>query len=159
MDISADISPIAEQQALVRRKYARPRTGRSKITNGKGILPAVDGRTSTARRYRDIANSVATDQGGADRCSEARKQLIRRFAAACVLAEAMESKFTKGEPVSIADYATLSNTALRIASRIGIDRVPRDVTPDLAAYLNARYQPEDATEGEEGERMWPMIIR
>jgi hypothetical protein len=55
------------------------------------LLPDVDGRSAIARRYRDIVSAILVDQGGADQCSEARKQLIRRFAAASVLAEQMEA--------------------------------------------------------------------
>jgi hypothetical protein len=61
--------------------------GRSRITNGKDLLPGVDGRSLVARRYRDISSAILTDQGGADACSESRLQLIRRFAAAAVIAE------------------------------------------------------------------------
>lgn len=45
-----------------------------------------DGRGVIARRFKDIAGAILADQAGADQCSEARKQLIRRFAAAAVLA-------------------------------------------------------------------------
>ena len=68
-----------------RKDYAR-----DKLTNGTKLLPNVDGRSLIARRFRGIAGAVVADQGGADLCSEARMQLIRRFSATCVLAEALE---------------------------------------------------------------------
>jgi hypothetical protein len=60
--------------------------------------------------------------------SESRLQLIRRFAAAAVLAEQMESRLANGEQIDIAQHAALSSTLVRLAAKIGIDRIPRDVT-------------------------------
>jgi hypothetical protein len=62
-------------------------------------------------------------------------QLIRRFAAAAVLAEQMEGRLANGEAIDINQHATLSSTLVRLASRIGIDRVARDITPTLREYL------------------------
>jgi hypothetical protein len=134
----------AESLPLASRKP----TARSRVTNGSAVLPEVDGRSLVARRYRDISNAILVDQGGADQCSESRLQLIRRFAAAAVLAEQLESKLANGEQIDIAQHATLSSTLVRLASRIGIDRMPRDVTPTLAQYLASRDSGEPEDEGE-----------
>jgi hypothetical protein len=40
--------------------------GRSRITNGRDVLPNVDGRSIVARRFRDIVSAMVADQGGAD---------------------------------------------------------------------------------------------
>ena len=50
-----------------RKVYAR-----SRLTNGKDLLPNIDGRSLIARRYRDICSAIAADQGGIDQLSEAR---------------------------------------------------------------------------------------
>ena len=63
--------------------------------------------------------------------SEARAQLIRRFAAAAVLAEQMEARLANGEQIEIAEHAILSSTLVRLAQRIGINRVPKDISPTL----------------------------
>ena len=65
---------------------------RSRVSNGKDLLPGVDGRSLIARRYRDISFAIFADAGGIDQCSEARQQLIRRFAACSVIAEMMEAE-------------------------------------------------------------------
>ena len=85
---------------------------------------------------------IAIDQGGADRCSETRMQLIRRFASGAVLAEALEARLARGEPVDIAEHALLSSTLVRLAQRIGINRVVKDLTPSLSEYLT----PQEAAE-------------
>jgi hypothetical protein len=122
-----------------RRKVARD-PQRSRITNGKDLLPDIDGRSAMARRFKDITSAVLTDQGGAHQCSESRLQLVRRFAAAAVLAERMEARLARGEQIDVAEHAVLCSTLVRIAQRIGINRVPRDVTPSLADYLRSRQQ-------------------
>jgi hypothetical protein len=71
---------------------------RSAISNGSKLLPNVDGRSLVARRFRDICAAIVIDQGGDDNCSESRKQLIRRFAALAVQAEAMEAKLEHVPP-------------------------------------------------------------
>ena len=113
-----------------------PRT-RSRVTNHRELLPGIDGRSASGRRFRDLVCQIAVDQGGLDRLSEARVQLVRRFCAACVMAEQMESRLASGEEISIQEHALLCSTLVRIAQRIGINRVPKNVTPSLAQYLEA----------------------
>ena len=120
-----------------KRSHPNPKAyARSRLTNGKDLLPNVDGRSLIARRYRDICTAIASDQGGLDQLSEARIQLIRRYAACCVLAEAMESRLARGGQIDINEHSRLTATMVRVAQRIGLDRVPRDISsPSLADIL------------------------
>jgi len=107
-----------------------------RLAYGKDLLPHVDGRSLTYKRYREIVAALAADQGGADTLSAARAQLIRRFAAASVLAEQMETRLASGEPIDISEHALLCSSLVRLGQRIGIDRrVIRDVTPSVADYV------------------------
>lgn len=130
----------ATSTVLASRKAA----ARSRVTNGRELLPGIDGRSATARRYRDILAALATDQGGTDHLSEARAQLCRRFAAAAVLAEGMEARLAAGEIIDLAQHALLSSTLVRLAQRIGVDRRARDITPSLRDYLNKKGAEPDA---------------
>lgn len=120
------------------RLAPRQPAARSRLTNGTDVLPGVDQRTAVARRYRDICAAIAVDQGGAEGLSEARLQLIRRFAAACVLAEQAEARLAAGESIDIGQHALLSSTMTRIAQRIGITRASKNVTPNLRDYIESR---------------------
>jgi hypothetical protein len=60
-----------------------------------------------------------------------------------VLAEKMEAKLTLGSEISIQDHALLCSSLVRIANRIGINRVPKLVTPDLRDYLEAKREDAD----------------
>jgi hypothetical protein len=137
-------SSIDEAAADPRKSH-----GRSAVGNGRDVLPGVDGRSLIARRYRDIAGALLSDQGGVDACSESRKQLIRRFAAAAVLAEQMEARLANGEQISIAEHSLLSSTLVRIAHRIGVDRIARDLTPSLGSILRQELVEHDAGEAHE----------
>ena len=105
-------------------------------------LPDTDGRLSIARRFRDIAAAILVDQGGAELCSELRRQLIRRFSAACVLAEELEGRLARGEEIDVERHALLCSTMTRLAQRIGIDRRTRNVTPALRDDLDAHSDNE-----------------
>jgi hypothetical protein len=115
----------------------RKEYGRSRVSNGNKSLPDTDGRLRISRRFRDIASQILVDQGGLAACSESRKQLIRRFAAACCLAELEEAKLARGEEIDVTAHALLCSTLTRLASRIGLDRTPRDITPDPIAYARS----------------------
>jgi hypothetical protein len=116
-------------------RLQRKAQARSRLSNARDLLPNVDGRSLIARRYRDIVSAIASDQGGADRLSETRLQLIRRFAAAACLAEQLEARLARGEQIDIQEHCLIVSTMVRVAQRIGVDRVPRDVAPSLAEYL------------------------
>ena len=122
---------------------------RSRVTNGRALLPDVDGRSVIARRLKDITSAILADQGGAEQCSESRLQLVRRFAAAAVLAEQMESRLANGEQIDIQEHGLLCSTLTRLAQRIGIERRARDVTPSLSEYLAENYGQQRAQSDEE----------
>ena len=67
------------------------------------------------------------------------KQLAVLFAAACVLAERMESRLVNGEEINIQEHSLLCSTLVRVAQRIGINRVPKTVS-SLHDYLEARAE-------------------
>ena len=64
---------------------------------------------------------------------------MRRFAAAAVLAEHLESRLANGEQIDIQEHALLCSTLTRLAQRIGIERGAKDVTPNLSEYLAENY--------------------
>lgn len=122
-----------------------PPTSRSRVGNGRDLLPDIDGRSAVARRYKEILGSVIADQGGEANLSEARQQLVRRFAAAAVLAEALESKIIQGESFDIEQHAKLSATLVKLAQRIGLGRHLKTVQ-SLDDYLRSKQQQRDDAE-------------
>ena len=142
----ASVKPTASRVPTAGKAQAR-----SRLSNGRDVLPGVDGRSVVARRYRDIIGTVVSDQGGAEHLSEARLQLIRRFSAASVLAEQMEARLARGEEINIQEYSLLVSTMVRVAQRIGIERRARNVTPSLGQYLSNKKANGAGTDAEPTE--------
>ena len=154
-----------------RRLVPRKASARSRVSNAADILPDVDGRSAVARRYRDIAAQIIADMGGASQCDEARLQLIRRFAAAAVLAEQMEARLANGHSINITDHALLSSTLVRLAGsvrdgqpRARLRRPPRtdmplrNRTPRTAAAYPRRTRCPDKPCGQADNKTDPWRI-
>jgi hypothetical protein len=125
----------ATRKPASRDPYAvRTPNGRSRLSNGtRGIvLPGVDQRSAIARRFRDVIAAVVSDLGGTTNTSETKVHLVRRFAALVVQAEAMEAQLAEGKQIDASAHAHISSTLVRLASRIGVDRVPKLVGQTLA---------------------------
>jgi hypothetical protein len=121
------------------------------VTNHKDLLPGLDGRSATARRFRDLVNAFVADMGGLDRCSEVRLGLVRRLAATTVQAEMLEARMVNGDAIDIATLCTLASTTVRLSQRLGLERRARNVTPSVGQYLAARTAPGDAPDAEATE--------
>ena len=135
--MSADTPDIAATSP-----NTRPATTRSRLTNGADLLPTVDQRSTWARLFRDLTESLADHVGGADRMSEPQRMICRRIAALEVELIHYEAKFAgiraaDREPTAsdLDAYSRFANTQRRLLESLGMDRRPRDVTPDLRDYL------------------------
>jgi hypothetical protein len=128
MESSLDSSPIMPDQ----------RRHRSSVTNGIRLfaIPGLDGRTQTARRYRDLIDSVTSDLGGDDHISELERQLIRRHAAVAVAAETLEADLVRNLPVNMGDLGILIDRQRRLAETLGLGRRARPVEDDLDRVLD-----------------------
>jgi hypothetical protein len=115
---------------------------RSRLTNGKDLLPFVDGRSTWARVMRHTLDRIVAHCGGHDEISATKHMMARR--AACLETELiyLEGKFASiraegGEP-ALADvevYGRLAGNQRRIAEALGWERTARDVTPTLGEIL------------------------
>jgi hypothetical protein len=56
-----------------RRVASRSPTLRSKLSNGSKLLPMTDGRSATARRFKDLVEDIAADLGGKAMLSEGQR--------------------------------------------------------------------------------------
>lgn len=94
---------------------------RSAITNGK-LLPGVDGRSTWARRLRDVIQALSADLG-TDDLSEADRSVIRRAATLTVELERMEEAFAaKGaaDPDEIDLYGRTAGNLRRLLESVGL---------------------------------------
>jgi hypothetical protein len=132
---------LVERSADLDKSACNPRhkRARSKITNHQDLLPGLDGRSSAARRFRDLVSAFVADMGGLDQCSEVKLGLLRRLAATTVCSELVEARLVNGgAPINVSELCALASTSLRLSSRLGLERVARDVSgPSLGDLLRA----------------------
>ena len=110
---------------------------RSSITNGTNLLPGVHKQSQWARRFRDIIDMYASDHGGSDHLSEGRRSILRRIACLQVELEILETRFALAggaQPADLDLYQRVTGSLRRLLEAIGLDKVPRDVTPDPLTY-------------------------
>jgi hypothetical protein len=106
--------------------------------NGRGKIrlltrQSLDGRTKARKQFDAIAQGIASDLGEKD-LSTVQRHLIEAFAGCAIVLQAINARILLGEPVDIADQSSAASTLVRLAARIGVDRVPRDITPDPLVY-------------------------
>ena len=118
----------------------RPLKLRSRVTNGSKLVAGVDGRSAEARRYKDVAMSLADDLGGAAGLTEAQRALVRQAAAMIVQSEKLQGAMLRGEEVSDEQMTRVANSLARTLSRLGIrKRADRKLSvPEYLAQRDAR---------------------
>jgi hypothetical protein len=115
----------------------RPARTRNRVSNGSALFAdaTADGRSSWARRLRDLIALHYSDLGGADIVSVAEQSIIRRVATITVELELLETKFARsGKGASANDldlYVRAAGNLKRLLEAVGLKRVARDVTPTL----------------------------
>ncbi|WP_336424376.1 hypothetical protein [Roseovarius sp. D0-M9] len=117
-------------------KAPPPPEFRTRRGTGAVVLAGVDGRSMMARRFREITTGIETDLGGD--LTEAQRQLLARAATLACWCEERETELASGADFDAAEYATISNALRRLLADLGLDRLARDVTPDLQSYINGR---------------------
>ncbi len=119
-----------------------PRFNRSAVTNGKQLLPGVDGRSPLARRFRDILAELSAELGGD--LGPAETLQVRTAAALVVHSEDMAARAVRGERVSADEMTRAGNAAIRAIEalkRAKAARKPRRGTgAGAAAYLAAKRE-------------------
>ena len=96
---------------------------------------SLDGRTSAARKFDAVAHAIAEDLGGEGKLSAIEKHLVEAFAGVSVHLADLHTRLLLGEPINIMEHSTAVSTMVRIAQRVGVRRIARDVTPSVKDYV------------------------
>lgn len=134
---SAEYNRQSQTSASRTRPFPTTSRQRSRVTNGRALLPDTDGRSPWSRRMRDLIALHVSDMGGESELSEAQRSMVRRAAVLTIELEKMEVRFATddGDVKLIEAYQRTTNTLRRLLETIGIKRVPRDITPTLRDYI------------------------
>lgn len=115
---------------------ALPKTSRSRVTNGKALLAGIDGRSATARRFKDIAAAYAAELGPLTAMQSA---MVKQAAVLTLEAESMQAALVRGEAVDRDAVVRLANALDRALRSLGLRPArAKPKGPNLAAYLAAR---------------------
>jgi hypothetical protein len=106
----------------------------------RDILP-LDQATGAARFFARMVPEIEQDLGGRRQLTRIQGELIRAFAGAATTLQYLNVQVALGETseIDLSGYATIASTMLRIGSRLGLHRVPRDVTPDPLEYAQHEH--------------------
>ncbi|MDT2022816.1 hypothetical protein [Methylocella sp. CPCC 101449] len=115
-------------------------TTRSKVSNGTRLLENVDGRSSLARRFRDLYRAYEAEIGGA--LNEIDRGLIRQAASLSLRAERMQAAVVRGEEVDNDALIRLSGESRRIMASLRTKATKRRPSgpPSVDDYLRNRQE-------------------
>ena len=119
----------------------RPPRVRSAVSNGRRKFVEASGRTAWARRHSDLVALYCEDMGGSATLSRAQVALAERASTLEVELQAMEGRLSEGDRTVDLDLFVRAVGALnRTLKTIGVQRVARDATPSLHAYILAHAE-------------------
>jgi hypothetical protein len=124
---------------------ARRRPRRTRI--GRVPMPRVDGRTISARRFRDLVESYSSELGG--ELSEADRALIQQAAIVQIRCEEIQLEIVEGRDVDPDLLVRLSSENRRLLAGLAVkaDNKSKPAGPALQDYLATKYgasESEDA---------------
>jgi hypothetical protein len=108
--------------------------------NGRGKVQLLtrdqlDRRTVAHKQFEAIAEGIARDLGGEGNLSTIEHHLVEAFAGAAVTVNDFNARLLLGGKVDVLEHAQAISILVRIATRLGLKRVAKDVTPTLGSLL------------------------
>ncbi len=116
---------------------------------------ALDGRTRARRQFDAIAKGIAADLGGEDSLSTVQQHLVEAFAGAACHVHDLNARLLKGDKVDILAHSQAVSMMVRLASHIGVVRIPRVIEAptldDIAREIDAEKATAVTIEAEEDD--------
>jgi hypothetical protein len=131
-------SPPSDEHPRVRRRRQRATARKPVDYGGKTkllTLDDLDRRTRAATRALDLQDKLISERGGTENLSALRVEVLRSVAVLSAMVEDLQARWLMGEKTDVAVISTVINARRREAELIGLDPLPRDVSPDLRDYL------------------------
>jgi hypothetical protein len=100
----------------------------------------LDSRTAAARMWDNLSANIAADLGGEANLSSVQKTLIEAFVGVSIRLNDLNMRGLRGEQIDLSELSLAASTLVRIASRIGIARVARDVGSSLGDLLRQDHE-------------------
>jgi hypothetical protein len=122
----------------------------------------LDGRTLAARQFETIVTQIRADtSANGTELTLVQLAMVEAFAGLSVQLDALNTDVLLGKPVDQGAYCQLITTLVRVGSRLGVKRKPKEIGQTLAAYLDNPERPEAIEEGErpDGTTRRPPLAR
>jgi hypothetical protein len=120
---------------------ARPSTSRSAISNGSRLLDGVDGRSATARRFRDLCLAYEQEISSGETLTEIERGTARQAAALAIRSEQLQRDIVNGKDIDPDHLTRISGSIKRLLDMVkakGAKRKTTEPVADLAAYLASK---------------------
>jgi hypothetical protein len=86
-----------------------------------------------------LVADVEADLGGRDQLSAIELALVQAFCGAAITLDGLNAKLLMGEMIDLGQHAQAVSAMVRVASRLGLQRRARDITPpDPLRYAEER---------------------
>jgi hypothetical protein len=125
----------------VQQRNGAPQARRYPAHSGKPTRPQLltrdqlDGRTNAAKYFDQLVADIENDLAGRDQLSTIERALIEAFAGAAVTLQHLNTKLALGEAIDLSQHAQCVGAMVRVASRLGLQRRAKDISPTLSDYL------------------------
>ena len=90
--------------------------------------------------WDSLSRNIAADLGGESNLSSVQKTLIEAFVGVSIRLNDLNMRGLQGEKIDLSELSLAASTLVRIATRIGIARQPRDVGSSLGDLLRRDYE-------------------
>ena len=127
---TARLPSACSPESLAKRRRQHKATRPQLLTRAQ-----LDGRTSAAKAFDKLVSDIEADLGGRDQLSTIQLALIEAFAGAAVTLQHLNTRLALGQEIDLGQYAQTVSAMVRVASRLGLQRRARDLTPSLSDLL------------------------
>jgi hypothetical protein len=88
-----------------------------------------------ARLFDKMTGEIENDLGGRDRLSTIARTLVEAYVGAALTMHNLNVRLALGQDIDPGTYGSVVSSMVRVASRLGVQRVARDVTPSVKDYI------------------------
>jgi hypothetical protein len=95
----------------------------------------LDQRTRASKEFDLITSGIIADLGGEEVLTTVQRHLVEAFAGAAVTVNDLNARLLLGGKVDVVEHSQAIGILVRIAARLGLKRVAKDVSPSLGQLL------------------------
>jgi hypothetical protein len=137
-------------------------TVRSALSNGKRMhQKGTDGRSTVARRFKDLVISLAAPLGGERALNESDRALVRTAATLTLRSEQLQAAAVSGAPIDSEELTRLANSVRGVLATLRRRAKPEPVgltAPIVAAGAPAPAPDLSGLSNEELDRLHALLI-